>query len=163
MTSGGLSRDALFPLSPPEPHHNDNLGPIQRSAASNSRGSVSCVSFPTSLGADIGCRWPGLLRRASFRRRRRSAASSTDLPPPRLIGLQTGIRVLTFNRPSAKNALSRRMLDEFADGIARIKEDEGARVLILRSLVAGVFCAGETYDASFRPRTNRLSWETGHV
>lgn len=34
------------------------------------------------------------------------------------------------------------MLDEFAESLAQIRNDEGARVLILRSLVTGVFCAG---------------------
>ncbi|KAI9028700.1 hypothetical protein DFJ74DRAFT_641808 [Hyaloraphidium curvatum] len=77
--------------------------------------------------------------------RRFAQAASADGPVcyiEELSGEDAGIRLLTFNRPAAKNALSRRMLDEFAESLARIRVDDGARVLVLRSLVSGVFCAG---------------------
>jgi methylglutaconyl-CoA hydratase len=50
--------------------------------------------------------------------------------------------VFTLNRPAAKNALGRRMMAEFADALAAVRFDQAVRVVIVRSAVPGVFCAG---------------------
>ncbi|BEJ13052.1 hypothetical protein CspHIS471_0302260 [Cutaneotrichosporon sp. HIS471] len=51
-----------------------------------------------------------------------------------------GIQVLVLNRPDARNALSRQMVDELRDYISRLSTGN-ARVAILHSL-GPVFCAG---------------------
>ncbi|CAK9782588.1 ClpP/crotonase [Cutaneotrichosporon oleaginosum] len=51
-----------------------------------------------------------------------------------------GIQVLVLNRPDARNALSRQMVDELRDYISRLSAGN-ARVAILHSL-GPVFCAG---------------------
>jgi methylglutaconyl-CoA hydratase len=51
-----------------------------------------------------------------------------------------GIQVIVLNRPDARNALSRQMVDELRDYISRLSTSD-ARVAILHSL-GPVFCAG---------------------
>uniref|UniRef100_A0A1A9WQK7 Enoyl-CoA hydratase n=1 Tax=Glossina brevipalpis TaxID=37001 RepID=A0A1A9WQK7_9MUSC len=60
----------------------------------------------------------------------------------RLGGNQSGITVLGLNRPEAKNAFSRDLVDTFSDILIDLKKDNSSRVVILRSLTPGVFCAG---------------------
>lgn len=60
----------------------------------------------------------------------------------RLQGADLGILVLSLDRPEAKNALGRQLLQELQEALAAIAEDQAIRVVILRSVVLGVFCAG---------------------
>ncbi|KAG0309154.1 hypothetical protein BGZ98_004900 [Dissophora globulifera] len=60
----------------------------------------------------------------------------------RLAGESTGIAVLNFNRPKAFNALSRKFVREFRDALQELRYDQDARVVVIRSLVEGAFCAG---------------------
>lgn len=66
-----------------------------------------------------------------------------------------GVAVLGFNRPKAKNAVSRQMLAEINDAVNLLKYDKNLRVLIIRSLVPGVFCAG----ADLKERATMKEWE----
>ncbi|KAJ8661044.1 hypothetical protein O0I10_003267 [Lichtheimia ornata] len=60
----------------------------------------------------------------------------------RLTGDQEGIAVLKLDRPAARNALSIKLLREFREALEEIRFSSDARVLIVQSLVKGVFCAG---------------------
>ncbi|PNF37949.1 Methylglutaconyl-CoA hydratase, mitochondrial [Cryptotermes secundus] len=53
-----------------------------------------------------------------------------------------GIVVLELNRPQAKNALNRTLATDFSSAIDAVKYDKTVRVLIIRSMVPGIFCAG---------------------
>lgn len=66
-----------------------------------------------------------------------------------------GVAVLGFNRPKAKNAVSRQMLQEITEAVNHLKFDKNLRVLIIRSLVPGVFCAG----ADLKERAQMKEWE----
>jgi len=66
-----------------------------------------------------------------------------------------GVAVLGFNRPKAKNAVSRQMLAEINEAVDVLKYDKNLRVLIIRSLVPGVFCAG----ADLKERATMKEWE----
>ncbi|KAG0330515.1 hypothetical protein BG004_002084, partial [Podila humilis] len=76
--------------------------------------------------------------------------STTPTPTPerkecfleRLQGDDHGIAVINFNRPKAFNALSRKFVGEFRDALNELRYDSEARVVIVRSLVEGAFCAG---------------------
>ncbi|KAL0077643.1 ClpP/crotonase-like domain-containing protein [Phycomyces blakesleeanus] len=59
-----------------------------------------------------------------------------------LHGPSEGIAVLNLNRPAAKNALSITLLREFREAIKEARFIRQPRVLIIQSLVEGVFCAG---------------------
>ncbi|KAJ1736530.1 hypothetical protein H4S06_000455 [Coemansia sp. BCRC 34490] len=57
-------------------------------------------------------------------------------------GADAGIITLALDRPKAKNALSRSLVTEFRSALDEIRSDQHARVVIVQSLVPGVFCAG---------------------
>jgi methylglutaconyl-CoA hydratase len=59
-----------------------------------------------------------------------------------LDGADSGILMLGLERPEAKNALGRQLLQEINDAVALVADDLSIRVVILHSLVPGVFCAG---------------------
>lgn len=56
--------------------------------------------------------------------------------------LSNGISVITLNRPRQRNALGTLLLDEFKQHLNLLRHDKGTRVVVLRSSVDGVFCAG---------------------
>jgi methylglutaconyl-CoA hydratase len=58
-----------------------------------------------------------------------------------LHGDEQGVVILSMNRPEGKNAFSRSFLEAFHQAINELDVDE-TRILILRSHVPGVFCAG---------------------
>jgi len=60
----------------------------------------------------------------------------------RLDGADSGIVMIGLERPEAKNALGRRLLQEINETLAGVADDLSIRVVILHSLVPGVFCAG---------------------
>lgn len=60
----------------------------------------------------------------------------------RLTGPDEGLALLGLDRPEAKNALGRRLMDEFRSALAELRFDPSVRVVVLHSLVPGVFCAG---------------------
>jgi len=60
----------------------------------------------------------------------------------RLDGARQGISVIGLNRPAAKNSFSRGMVETFTDVLDDIKKDNGSRVVVIRSLSPGIFCAG---------------------
>ncbi|CAK9799747.1 Methylglutaconyl-CoA hydratase, mitochondrial [Anthophora quadrimaculata] len=59
-----------------------------------------------------------------------------------LDGKDNGIVVLGLNRPTVCNALGKTLVNQFSDAISSIREDTKLRVLIIRSLVPKIFCAG---------------------
>ena len=65
-----------------------------------------------------------------------------ELRLERLSGDDEGIVLLGLDRPAAKNALGRQLMAEFLEALAGLRSDTTARVVVLHSLVPGVFCAG---------------------
>ncbi|KOC65835.1 Enoyl-CoA hydratase domain-containing protein 2, mitochondrial [Habropoda laboriosa] len=59
-----------------------------------------------------------------------------------LDGKDNGIVVLGLNRPAVCNALGKTLVNQFSDAISSVREDNKLRVLIIRSLVPKIFCAG---------------------
>ncbi|RKP40038.1 enoyl-CoA hydratase [Dimargaris cristalligena] len=59
-----------------------------------------------------------------------------------LKGADEGISIINLDRPKAKNAISVQFLTEFRQCIDKLRFESQPRVVILRSLVDGVFCAG---------------------
>ncbi|XP_076242989.1 methylglutaconyl-CoA hydratase, mitochondrial [Calliopsis andreniformis] len=59
-----------------------------------------------------------------------------------LDGKDNGIAVLGLNRPIAQNALGRSLINQLSSTISSVREDTKLRVLIVRSLVPKIFCAG---------------------
>jgi methylglutaconyl-CoA hydratase len=75
----------------------------------------------------------------------------------RLAGADAGILLLGLDRPAAKNALGRQLMDEFRQALADLRVDPAIRVVVLHSLVPGVFCAG----ADLKERAEMSQAEAG--
>lgn len=77
-----------------------------------------------------------------FSQLRFSSTSGTDCIVQRLTGDLEGVTVFGFNRPEAKNAISRNLLKEFMEALSMVRHDGTTRCVIVRSMVPGIFCAG---------------------
>jgi methylglutaconyl-CoA hydratase len=66
----------------------------------------------------------------------------TEILVEHLQGADEGIVLLGLNRPEAKNALGRQLMDAFRDALADLRFDPMVRVVVIHSTVPGVFCAG---------------------
>lgn len=75
----------------------------------------------------------------------------------RLAGADAGILLLGLDRPAAKNALGRQLMGEFRQVLTDLRADPSIRVVLLHSLVPGVFCAG----ADLKERAEMSQAEAG--
>jgi len=55
---------------------------------------------------------------------------------------QGKIAVMGINRPQAKNSFSKSLVLKFEESVEKVRFDKDVRVVIVRSLVPGIFCAG---------------------
>jgi methylglutaconyl-CoA hydratase len=60
----------------------------------------------------------------------------------RLQGEDQGLVLMGLDRPASKNALGRELLGELETALGELGRDPRVRVVVLHSLVPGVFCAG---------------------
>ncbi|XP_025206333.1 methylglutaconyl-CoA hydratase, mitochondrial [Melanaphis sacchari] len=60
----------------------------------------------------------------------------------RLTNDDKGIVVIGLNRPGSKNAINKYMIDQLLNTFRKLYNDNDTRVVIFRSLVNGIFCAG---------------------
>lgn len=65
-----------------------------------------------------------------------------DIRLEHLEGADAGIVLLGLDRPAAKNALGRQLLAEFREAMKTLAANGTTRVVLVHSLVPGVFCAG---------------------
>ena len=65
-----------------------------------------------------------------------------DLRIHRPEGEDSGLVLLGLERPAARNALGRQLLGEIEKALTAIAADASVRVVVIHSLVPGVFCAG---------------------
>ena len=80
------------------------------------------------------------LRRAPVRRF--TKVSGTEVQTEHLEGEDAGTAVVTLNRPAARNALGVAMVTEFRSTLEALRFNSSVRVVVLRSAVPRVFCAG---------------------
>ncbi|XP_071384376.1 methylglutaconyl-CoA hydratase, mitochondrial [Centroberyx affinis] len=74
--------------------------------------------------------------------RRYSSDAKDDLRVRYLDGEDSGIVVVGINRPKAKNAISKNLVNMMTEAVEAIKKNGKVRSVILCSLVPGIFCAG---------------------
>jgi len=86
-----------------------------------------------------------------------STASDEGFCVERLTGPHEGIVVFGLNRPAAKNSINTYMLDSFFSAMDSVRHDKSARVVILRSLVPGIFCAGADLKARAKMRPDEVA------
>jgi len=75
----------------------------------------------------------------------------------RLTGKHEGIVVFGLNRPAAKNSINSEVLDGFYGAMDSVRHDKAARVVILRSLAPGIFCAGADLKARAKMRPEEVA------
>ncbi|XP_039254982.2 methylglutaconyl-CoA hydratase, mitochondrial-like [Styela clava] len=93
--------------------------------------------------------WIGLLGRPKVitsqllkKSRYLSTAANDELVVQQLDGDDEGIVVLGLNRPKAKNSFSKSLSQKLTQAIEDLQYEEKLRVLIIRSMIPGIFCAG---------------------
>lgn len=74
--------------------------------------------------------------------RKYSQSTNKSLICEHLRGPHTGITVFGLNRPEQKNAMSMQLLENLTKGINKIPFENNTKLLIIRSMVPEVFCAG---------------------
>ncbi|KAM6216601.1 enoyl-CoA hydratase domain-containing protein 2, mitochondrial isoform 1-T1 [Rhynchocyon petersi] len=70
------------------------------------------------------------------------AARGPEIQVRALAGPDQGIIEILMNRPQARNALGNVFVGQLLEALAQLREDRQVRVLLFRSGVKGVFCAG---------------------
>lgn len=75
---------------------------------------------------------------------RKITQTQKDVIFEELKGSDSGITVFGFNRPKQKNALSANLVTELQNSLHKVMFEASTRVLIIRSLVPGIFCAGNS-------------------
>ncbi|XP_069593998.1 enoyl-CoA hydratase domain-containing protein 2, mitochondrial [Ranitomeya imitator] len=71
-----------------------------------------------------------------------SAAGHTEVRVTHLEGHNAGIAEIIMCRPRARNSLGKLFVNEFFHCVDSLRHDGGVRVVVVRSAVPGVFCAG---------------------
>uniref|UniRef100_A0A286Y2D3 Enoyl-CoA hydratase domain containing 2 n=3 Tax=Cavia porcellus TaxID=10141 RepID=A0A286Y2D3_CAVPO len=84
-------------------------------------------------------------------------AGGREIQVRTLEGPDQGITEILMNRPGARNALGYVFVSELQNAVAQLREDQRVRVLLLRSAVKGVFCAG----ADLKEREQMSATEVG--
>ena len=84
----------------------------------------------------------GLIQNLSTSGPVRAAVPEQDLVVEYLEEKDHGIVVFGINRPKAMNALSKNLVKNLNEAVDAVKFDKNCRVLIIRSLAKGAFCAG---------------------
>uniref|UniRef100_A0AAV1U5Z0 Enoyl-CoA hydratase n=1 Tax=Peronospora matthiolae TaxID=2874970 RepID=A0AAV1U5Z0_9STRA len=75
-------------------------------------------------------------------RRLHAVAKTTQFHVEMLDGNDAGIALFTMDRPEARNALGRQFMAEFRQALEQVRFDSSVRVVVVRSAVPRVFCAG---------------------
>ncbi|CEG43691.1 enoyl-hydratase isomerase domain-containing protein [Plasmopara halstedii] len=73
---------------------------------------------------------------------RNTLAKATQFKVQMLDGEDEGIVVFNMDRPEARNALGSQFMAEFRQALDQVRYDPKARVIVLRSVIPKVFCAG---------------------
>jgi methylglutaconyl-CoA hydratase len=69
-------------------------------------------------------------------------SKATQFKVEMLGGKEAGVALFTMDRPEARNALGRQFMAEFRQALDQVRYDPKVRVVIVRSMVPKVFCAG---------------------
>lgn len=93
-------------------------------------------------------------RRGGRHDRRFTSSAPVEVSLEHLSGADDGIAVISMNRPEVKNAIGRNFLSQFEESISFLRHSKNTRVVVLKSAVAGTFCAGA--DLKERATMNEL-------
>jgi len=84
-------------------------------------------------------------------------AADSEFVVDSLTGSHEGVVVLGLNRPSSRNAIGKNLSNLMIEAVEELKYKNNLRVVIVRSLVPGIFCAG----ADLKERAKMPAEEVG--
>jgi enoyl-CoA hydratase/carnithine racemase len=67
-----------------------------------------------------------------------------------LVQVADGVATVTLNRPEARNALNRTLIEELGTALSALDAEAGARAIVLRGAGVRAFCAGADLKGMFR-------------
>ncbi|XP_007898044.1 enoyl-CoA hydratase domain-containing protein 2, mitochondrial [Callorhinchus milii] len=131
-----------------------------------------CVAAPLCAGGRAGITNPLLsstiksiylpqARSALFPVPRRSCSSVPQAPQiqiHRLQGASSGIAAILLRRPHARNSLGNTLVKQLREAVEDLRHDKSVRVVLFKSEVKGVFCAG----ADLKERAKMSNPEAAH-
>uniref|UniRef100_A0A8B9ZR16 Enoyl-CoA hydratase domain containing 2 n=1 Tax=Anas zonorhyncha TaxID=75864 RepID=A0A8B9ZR16_9AVES len=85
-------------------------------------------------------------------------ATGSEVPPGSPRALLGGIAEILMNRPHARNSLGKVFVNELFSALEQLRFDEKVRVVVFKSEVKGIFCAG----ADLKERAQMDDAEVGH-
>jgi len=81
----------------------------------------------------------------------------------RLTNNDKGIAIIGLNRPWSKNAINKHMVDQLSNVFKQMYNDNTVRVIIFRSLVKGVFCAGADLKERLSLPSTEVGWRVADI
>uniref|UniRef100_A0A6I8RM35 Enoyl-CoA hydratase domain containing 2 n=1 Tax=Xenopus tropicalis TaxID=8364 RepID=A0A6I8RM35_XENTR len=73
---------------------------------------------------------------------RRLSSGASEVYAARLDGSNEGIAEIIMSRPHARNSLGKVFVSEFFDTVDNLRHDSSVRVVVVKSSIPGIFCAG---------------------
>ncbi|XP_069794804.1 enoyl-CoA hydratase domain-containing protein 2, mitochondrial isoform X1 [Narcine bancroftii] len=83
---------------------------------------------------------------------------ASEIRSQHLEGNNSGIAVILMNRPHARNSLGKVFVMQLEEVIENLQKDKSVRVVLFKSEIKGVFCAG----ADLKERSKMSNTEVGH-
>jgi len=71
-----------------------------------------------------------------------NSCGNSELIVENLTGAHEGVVVMSLNRGNSRNAIGKTLSKEMQEAVESLKYRDNLRVVIIRSLVPGIFCAG---------------------
>lgn len=71
--------------------------------------------------------------------------------------IRKGVATLSLNRPARRNAISEKMFVRLRELVREFGRDESARLVVIRSMTPGCFCAGADVRTMADPRPEELA------
>ncbi|XP_072366971.1 enoyl-CoA hydratase domain-containing protein 2, mitochondrial isoform X2 [Scyliorhinus torazame] len=120
---------------------------------------MSLQTVLTSLTrGGLGSTWGRVTSLAVSRRRCSNISGPTEIHVQRLQGENSGIATVLMSRPHARNSLGNVFVKQLEEAIEDLHQDKSLRVVLFKSQVKGIFCAG----ADLKERAEMSNTEVGH-
>ncbi len=78
------------------------------------------------------------------------------MPESLQLSISNGVGLLSLNRPERRNAISEAMFEQLRKSVLALDQDSAVRVIVLRSAVPTIFCAGADIETLADPQPAKL-------
>ncbi|XP_067846288.1 enoyl-CoA hydratase domain-containing protein 2, mitochondrial isoform X2 [Heptranchias perlo] len=131
-----------------------------RAGVAQSGNGVNTRDAVTDLTREgLGRAWSGgVPSLVGGRRRYSETCGSPEIQIQHLQGDSSGIAAVLMSRPHARNSLGNVFVNQLEEVVEDLRKDKSVRVVLFKSQVKGVFCAG----ADLKERAKMSNIEAGH-